>query len=415
MSLHDHAESTDAPSPVAATTSDTEARFTRLVAASFLLLHSVTYSLWGWSSNAYPSLAIFPDRLRGFGVHPFLLVCPMLVAWAALLCKPKVRWLWWCAALPLALLIALDQHRLQPWAYQTLLYAILLGSVPWERSRNWIIALTISIYFYSSIGKLDFQFVHTVGRDMTAAMLSPLGEFTPGTLTGFAFALPIGELCVAVLLMLPATRRVAGCLALAMHVTLIGLLGPWAMNHSLGVLVWNAMLATQAWLLFVKREPVRLGEQDQSLASVEQRRTRPLRYIAQGLMVFVLVAPLGERHQWWDHWTSWALYSPHNSRAEIEVHETVAEKLPSEARQFLLTDEDGDGWSVLDFEAWSLTKRGVPIYPQARYQIGIAYELAKTHDLGQGIRATRKDASDRWSGKRSEKRVIGIEELEALR
>ena len=388
-------------------TTDCGAWFTRAWSAGFLVLHVATWPLWGWGETAFPQLPFFPERLAGVLDFDFVLVGPMVVAALALLWKPERRTTWWYLILPLGLSVAFDQHRLQPWVYQTFLYGILLGCLSWVEARRWILAIAISVYLYSSLGKFDFQFVHTVGRDLSATLVSPLGEFSPDALTKIAFTLPLGELLIAILLAIPRTRRFGGGLAIGMHVTLIGLFGPWALNHSHGVLLWNVLLAIQAWLLFVQKADT--GEQ------TTERPNFACIFFARGVALLALIAPLGERQGLWDHWTSWALYSPHNSRAEVQVHRSAVSKLPGESREFLIPTEDDDGWFTLDFESWSLAKRRVPIYPQARYQLGIAYQLALRHELGPAIRATRRGVSDRWTGERDETRAIGTAQLSGLR
>ncbi|MEO1523841.1 MAG: hypothetical protein AAFX06_00310 [Planctomycetota bacterium] len=389
---------------------DEGARFARLWIVGFLLLHFATAPLWGWTLGSFPRVSFLPETLRGLTGFDLIFVGPLIVAAFALLWKPDNRSLWWWFLVPLGLLVLLDQHRLQPWVYQTLIYGVLLGSTPWRQTRPWVTAVAISVYFYSSIGKLDYQFVHTVGRDMVATLLTPVGDVTPKTLVGLAFALPISELLIAILLTIPRTRSIGGSLALGMHATLILLLGPWAMNHSLGVLLWNALLAAQAWMLFIRSA----SNPATSIEDTDEKSNRISPRIAQAIAFVVLLAPLSERHGWWDHWTSWALYSPHNSRAEIQIHASATEQLPAEAQAYLVATESGDGWQTLDFESWSLESRRVPIYPQARYQVGFGYELARLSELGGAIRVTRKSVSDRWTGKRSERRAIGMQELERM-
>ena len=55
----------------------------------------------------------------------------------------------------------------------------------------------------------------------------------------------------------------------------------------------------------------------------------------------------------------------------------------------LSLDEDvnDDGWRKLAIERWSLESRGVPIYPQARYQLALANEIAARMRLSDEIRA----------------------------
>ena len=95
-----------------------------------------------------------------------------------------------------------------------------------------------------------------------------------------------------------------------MHLSLIALLGPWGLDHSLGVLVWNALLIVQAWVLFVRpRVDSRDETRQPSQATMpSQSRARGIN-IASALTYVVvaiaMVAPLFERSGYWDHWLSW--------------------------------------------------------------------------------------------------------------
>ena len=81
-------------------------------------------------------------------------------------------------------------------------------------------------------------------------------------------------------------------------------------------------------------------------------------------------------------------------------------------QDFVDEDADEGRWCDLNIQQWSLRERLVPIYPQARYQLALALQLSRRHDLKQSIRVKSKAVSDRWSGKRLETFLIGQNELE---
>ncbi|QDV84334.1 hypothetical protein TBK1r_32790 [Stieleria magnilauensis] len=386
-------------------------RFARVWAIGLAVLILVTLPIWipPWGRDPgfppVPWIAV-PGAEWLAGAVETVALAVLLIGLAAAVYRGADRWCWWGVAAALACLIVLDQHRLQPWAYQSLLYAVLFAGMSWREGRRWVIAIAISIYFYSASGKFDYQFVHTVGHQMVQTLASPIGGVGDATAARLAFALPAGELAIAMALAFPWTRRIGGVCAIAMHVTLIGLLGPWSLSHSLGVLAWNGLLAIQAALLFVV-SPRPMEQTDQQVPLPTRHLVRwPIRLA----VVAALLLPLTERSGYWDHWTSWALYSPHNSRVEIQIHQSAIDRMPSDVAAFL-DDPDGDRWSDLDIGQWSLERRWVPVYPQARYQLELAVQLAERHDLDQAIRVKLKRASDRWTGERQETFLIGVAEL----
>ena len=93
----------------------------------------------------------------------------------------------------------------------------------------------ISIYFYSAIGKLDFEFLHTVGQQMLGAMVTLLGQdptLIPSWLRIVLVAcFPLAELAIAAGLAWPQSRRVAGWFAIGVHLILIVVLGPLGLNQ----------------------------------------------------------------------------------------------------------------------------------------------------------------------------------------
>ncbi len=324
---------------------------------------------------------------------------------AALAFPNRQRLAWSVVSLSLLISFLVDQHRLQPWAYQMAIYAIAFATIPAIRARSWLMVLAASIYIYSAAGKFDFQFTHTVGQDFLNTIATPFGglpvEWDLSKCAKIALLFPIGELVVGIGLLLPWTRRLAAPAAMLMHAILLAILGPWGLGHSNGVLVWNVALMFQAYFLVMKPAPT---EDDQT----------PSRFsiVAYGTVAIALLAPLSERYGYWDHWTSWALYSPHNSRVEIQIHESAIERLPAEVQEFVEDDTDGDSWRALNVGDWSLNVRKVPVYPQARYQLELAREVADRYDLQDAIRAEQQSVSDRWTGRREESRFIGQTEIE---
>ncbi|WP_182867365.1 hypothetical protein [Stieleria mannarensis] len=393
--------------------------FGRVRAIGLGVLILVTLPIWfhpWWPEAGFPRVPwiAIPGGAWGVAVVETLALLGLVLGLIVAMRWGIQRWCWWGIAAALATLVVLDQHRLQPWAYQSMLYAVILGGLPWREGRRWVMALAISVYFYSAFGKLDFQFVHTVGHQMVQTLAAPIGGLGEATATKLAFALPLGELSIALALMFPRTRRIAGVAAAAMHLTLIGLLGPWSLGHSLGVLAWNGLLAVEVVLLFVVLPRGEAGPESAEHSESNERSpaSLTLRWAIRMPILAALLLPLSERSGYWDHWTSWALYSPHNSRVDVQIHDSAIDRLPDRVAKFLAEDDDGDRWRDLDLGGWSLDQRRVPVYPQARYQLQLALALAKRHDLGPAIRVKLKSASDRWTGKRQETFLIGQGELE---
>lgn len=376
-------------------------------------------------------VADFPDAMHlaySWIAVPTLAIGCLLAS--GFLTQSRIHFGWILIGFTLVVGVALDQHRLQPWVYQTLLYSAWMVLLPGRLAIRCMQILTISIYLYSSMGKFDYQFVHTVGQDFLATIGRLVGldisTWDDTTRSRVVLAFPLAELATALLLIIPRTRRVGAYIAIVMHFSLIVLLSPLGMNHSLGVLAWNAVLAGQAYLLFIKSvvPPESQPAPDESSASESHHTPIPQSnswrsVVSVMLLGLALVLPLSERRDHiddtslhWDHWLSWALYSPHNSRFNLEVHRSLVSDFPDSWSGAVGDDTDADGWHPLDLGQLALDIRGVPIVPQARYQLGLAMAITQSHDtpgIESLVRGVLRSSSRRLDGTRREQWLMNLD------
>lgn len=281
-------------------------------------------------------------------------------------------------------LFLLNQHRLQPWAWQSLLYAALIAIARTPKevvfSARW---LTASIYFYSAVSKFDYQFIYGLGGRLAEALTETIGIQSNVWLKVTALAMPIFELLIAVLLLATPKRRVGVLLAAVFHGALVLTLGPWGLNHHTGVLVWNIFFflitASLFWPGFSPRQKFDAVTSDCLL-----RRSGVL--ILTAALVFYPLLPQV------DHWLAWGLYSPNNSRCDLEV---IRAKIDG--------DDDSAGGIVferVDLGALSLQQLNVPLYPEARFQLGVATAIQRQQEFATGSRIKIRSRSDRFTGKR---------------
>jgi len=314
-------------------------------------------------------------------------------------------------ALATASLISLDQNRLQPWAYHFLVLGLLIGLASPRQAIAMMRWVAISIYVYSAISKFDYQFIYTVGDQMLTTIVGFAGFETtqwPSELKrGLVILLPVGELLVGIGLALPRFRAFAAASAIGLHVTLLLILGPWGLEHRAGVLIWNLFFIVQALFLF--RPGVQAGQaEDGTKAAVEQAQLEQekaeddrqnqillppqnLNWLALLLTTFVLLFPATQWSGVCDHWPGWQVYSPSSSRAQLRNGRSVSQ--------------------------WSLEELGVPVYPQSRFQLAVAYAAA-TKQAGEDQRSGAKrfqieigHQSNRFSGERISEVLTGADQF----
>jgi uncharacterized membrane protein YphA (DoxX/SURF4 family) len=392
--------------------------FPRLWACFSLILVAVTYPLW--IASAFPVVPLVGAETI---IPPSIGWCSSIVLVSALLSivvdPQRFQRCWWLVTGSLCVSFVIDQHRLQPWAYQLAIYGVLFGGLPWQQTRRLLILLMASVYIYSAVGKFDYQFIHSVGQEFLQAIAKPVGgvpeQIGPATSAQLALLFPALELIAGLGILLPRTRRAAGLMLIAMHLSLMAILGPWSLDHSTGVLMWNLALLVQAYLILLQKESATYRKKNVSLERLtydaDSIQSSPIPMSVRVLLAGVVFMPIFERAGYWDHWTSWALYAPHTSRADLEIHESAIEGLPETMRPFL-SHRDG-GWCRLAVSRWSLAERKVPIYPQGRYQLALAVQLAKRHQLESEIRVRLRGVSDRWSGQRETTLMLGRKEIQA--
>ncbi|MEM6779476.1 MAG: MauE/DoxX family redox-associated membrane protein [Planctomycetota bacterium] len=399
---------------------DSNGTFARYWSVALLVLMTSTWTLWlppSWTDTlVYPNVpyvaaASWLSGLAWIGVL-IAMGISLLSTWSRR--ASIARSGWWGLLVCLTLAVAADQHRLQPWVYQSMIYASILAIAPGSSTR-WIRWVAISIYAYSAAGKLDAQFIHTVGQDFLDAATQVVGVDSSvwplSRRVKFAFAFPIYELIVAACLAVPQLRRLGAYLAIALHLGLIVMLSPWQLDHSLGVIVWNVTLVGQAWLLF--ESP---SSDHASSSAADHAASRPFRVprlVSRLVTTLVIALPLSERRGIWDHWTSWALYSPHSSRFEWYIPESQISKWPDAIREAAMDDADNDGWCEVSLSRLSLSCRGVPVVPQARYQIQLASRLRGQNVPTGAVRGVLKSVSDRWTGQRQQTLLFNARDVNA--
>ena len=264
-----------------------------------------------------------------------------------------------------------DQNRLQPWVQQYL--AVGLGLVCLRPARALDLARWYAVVLYAASGlsKLDFAFVNELG----GTFLDTIGSLTgraprswPTALrTSAILAMPLGEILIAITLVIPRARWVGLAGSVVQHLVTIAILGPWALDHSTIVLVWNGAMIVENLALF----------------GGPATRWTPRAGAARAVGSLVVILVVGERWGLIDSWPAHALYASHAERARIDWPDARTAALPSTSQRWL-GPPAVDGFRRLDLTGWSRAARGVPVYPQNRVAGGIAEALVARYATGNG-------------------------------
>lgn len=318
------------------------------------------------------------------------------------------------AAVSGLLLILIDQNRLQAWFYQTLVLSSVYALLPASSAIGFVRFFAVALYFHSALSKLDWSFSHSMGPYLLSPILSRLPfALDARTQAGVALPLPIGEMAFALALTCGLWRiGLAG--ATIMHVGLMALLGPWALDHSGNVLLWNVSMLIQAWILFrsplsqTKSEIVAEGAQaDDSGKIMSEPPPAALGVVQLGLLAVALL-PFFERAGLWDPWPSFALYAGHVEQLRIDWPAELRGEIPAEFQPFLKQDNDD---LVLDLTLWSRARFGVPPYPASRIHRRLAAWIAAACPEGIPMRATFLSKANWRTGSRDERTLSSTQAI----
>ncbi|RLS51387.1 MAG: hypothetical protein DWH91_19300 [Planctomycetota bacterium] len=327
---------------------------------------------------------------------------PPLAPWA-----PWRTWAAWSSLACLAMSLSLDQHRLQTWVWQFLWLGIVANLTSREVARHCWRILFIGIYAWSAWSKFDAGFTQTQGPWLWQGLLTAIGfppsAWGPSPPPAIMLIFPGWEMLAAGLLSFRRTRRWGIAAGMLMHLGLLLTLGPWGRQQQWGVLLWNTYFLLTVPLLFGSDD----SRGNEALAPKTWRDRLGLT-IAIALTVWPATESLGLC----DHWTAWAVYSSRTENLQIEVREADIEQLPASLRPHVGSGQAFADWRPVSLDAWSLTERHCPIYPQSRYRLALAREIEQA--AGITLRLKESSPANRWTGLRTQ-RAVESQEKEAAR
>ncbi len=353
--------------------------------------------------------------------------------------------------------VLLDQQRLQPWAWEFCILLLTMVLLPPQKAVFCLRLIVASIYLHSGLSKLDMSFLTTHGEAFVSVITQAVGwDFSsaaPGVRRAIVAMLPLGEIAVAAGLLIPKTRRAAKWFSVGMHLGLLWILGPWGLGHKPGVLIWNGYFIVQNLVLFhplwnpADWDEPKLDDEtrcryllamlftkarkEKQAAEVAKRNSSSFRLIRHNLrlavgyslVAAVVLLPFLEPFGYCDHWPAWAVYASRPERTRVYVAENRVRDLPAKLQKFV-TDEQPPAdavkrwlagkpaWRRLRIDRWSLDALQAPLYPQDRFQIGVALAVAKKYDLKADLRVEIDGPADRWTGIRTTKILSGSQALE---
>lgn len=368
------------------------------VVLAFCLGLAMSPHLW-IGPRTYPMAPLF-DVLPQFA-HPvdnMLFACLFVLAAAILVSSRPQKFIATFLAI-MAVFCLLDQTRWQPWVF---LYGFVLAALAlfsWDsddvigRNRALNIARLImaGTYLFSGMQKINLNFM----QNEFAWIVSPITDVIPAAapaLHWLGIAAPYIEVAFALGLLTRRFRRVSLIAAIAMHVFILGMFGPFGLNWNSIIWPWTAAMAVLDILLFT-------GTQQFSWRDIVWSGPHP--YHAAVFAMFVALPLLSFTNRW-DSYLSAALYSGNLTEADIYLNDSGRDSLPAKFKAYLVhTSEDTN---VLNIQRWAIEDLNVMPYPEVRVYEKLArqvcLQLRNSADLVLLVREQRLFWSTPESGYR---------------
>jgi len=343
--------------------------------------------LW-LSSRLYPLTPVWSFLAPFRSPEDYAVMIALIALLTALIVTPRRETL--AAAFALLALLALqDQSRWQPWFYQYVLMLLaiaLAGSDRHEAALNTCRLIVATTYIWSGLAKLNPNFETTifpafvepfVSRKLVPALFLAHG-LVHGLVHGLAIATPVLECATGIGLLIRRFRPAAVYCAIAMHVFILLVLGPFGRRFNAVIWPWNLAMIAFLLILFLRRA------EKPALRDIVWGRIEGQGFPFQKVVLILFgVLPALSFFHLWDDYLSSALYTGNTNSGVIYLSDNAFEQLPSEIEDHVY--EVGPNLSSLDINDWAFDELKVPVYPENRIYRNVARQICRYVSNGSGV------------------------------
>tara|TARA_B100000809_G_scaffold264657_1_gene321077 strand:+ start:5221 stop:6366 length:1146 start_codon:yes stop_codon:yes gene_type:complete len=245
-----------------------------------------------------------------------------------------------------------DQNRLQPYLYQSIITLLFIYIFPKEgRERTIVFAISLlffATYFWSGIHKLNeifyTQWMHALSKHFS---------FIPKQLLLiFTYAVPYVEALLGIGLFIDKIRKATILFIVGMHIIIIGLL--FYLGYGYNVVPWNLQNILSVFVLFWCYQT----------RNTAQTFFFNFNYKKGIVIIFTFLLPFSNLFGIWDHLLSFSYFTSKLNYYYIEINDDeLKENLPEHIKQFYRTVNDR---TVIYPNEWAGEVNMVLFYPQDR-------------------------------------------------
>ena len=264
--------------------------------------------------------------------------------------KPK-RFLGWSVLLLYLYLSFVDQNRLQPYFYQSMLTILAIVIYKDNTSSKKVIytiaLIFLATYFWSGVHKLNElfyeQWMHALQKHISFVPTSLLQAFT--------YAVPWLEALMGILLLFNRTRKITVGFIVSMHLIIIVLL--IYLGYGFNVIPWNVQNILSVLILFWSLKTI----------SFSELFTDSISYQKGLVFLFTFLLPFSNVFGGWDHLLSFSFFTSKLNYYYIKIDKEYAKELPPHIQKYYRTNE---AMTVIYLNEWAGDTNKVLLYPQER-------------------------------------------------
>ena len=264
--------------------------------------------------------------------------------------KPK-RWLGISVIIFYVLLAFIDQNRLQPYFYQSILTILAIevfkNKVPPKKVIFAIMLIFFATYFWSGIQKIN-----TIFYEQWFSALQKHFSFVPAILLKiFTYLVPWLEASMGILLLFNKTRKFTVAVIVCMHSIIIFLL--FYLGYGYNVVPWNIQNILSVIIFFWSFKTEKALE----------IFTKYFNYQKIILLIFTIALPFSNLFGLYDHLLSFSFFTSKLNYYYIELNDELEENLPENIQQFIRYENSKP---VIYCNEWAAASNKVLFYPEDR-------------------------------------------------
>ena len=279
----------------------------------------------------------------------------------------------------------LDQTRLQPWVFQYGFLLAVLALFTWQsddvagqrRTLNIARLVVAGTYVFSGLQKLNWNFVDN-DFPWIVQPIAKVFLLSTGAVQVLGICAPFVQIAFGAGLLARRFRRVSLVLAVAMHVFILAMFGPFGHDWNNVVWPWTAAMAVFDILLFAGAE---FSPRDVIWSNGH--------HLHRAALLLFAMLPALSFFNLWDSYLSSALYSGNLNEAVIYLSDAGRRALPSALGSRAV--HTSANTNVLNVQRWAIEDLNVMPYPETRVYKSIAKTVCGAlSDSGQLVLIVRE-------------------------